>query len=93
MKLGHEFYRFADLKSNQKCSVFIQKKPQNSGMFARIAILHSTDRLTPVHEGYNYVLGCARGHIGIFSPFKGEGGHKDSKSEISNRSFRGGAKG
>ena len=41
------------------------------------------------------MLGWARtwGHIAIFSAFKGEGWHKALNTEISNRSFRGGAKG
>ena len=57
MKLGYAFYPFKHLKTNQKCSVSL-KKPQNSGKFARILILHSNDCLTPVHEGY------ARGGVG-----------------------------
>ena len=52
MKPGHEFYPLNSLKSNQKCGVFLNK-PQNSGKFARIRILHSNDRLSPVHEGYS----------------------------------------
>ena len=51
MKLRHEFYPLNYLKRNQKCGVFL-KRPQNSGKFTRIRMLHSNDRLTPVHKGY-----------------------------------------
>ena len=51
MKLGHEFYPPKSLGSNQKYGAFLQK-PQNSGKFARIFILHSNGHLSPIHEGY-----------------------------------------
>ena len=48
---GHHSYPFNSLKRNQKVGILL-KKLHKSGKLARIRILHSNNRLTPVHKGY-----------------------------------------